>query len=969
MPDEELPSLVTRFKADLTDLETGIASGEVMIRQFRNEAARGLSGTGGIGQSLAREMGDAAAQSETFWSDAFTRVEHDAVDTGRAAGRAFTQGMDEEIIHAGDLTQRTLDSALGPNSGVRAGLGRMGRDTANELMRQIEAGELELGPPDFMLPDGTWASQLKKNAAKSGAQAGAALAGGMSPLVISGLATAATIGPGLILGPIAAALLGIGALVTKGNADLRGSYRQLGQDAKAAVDQATEPLIPALQASLNVLDQGVGKIGPELKGTFASIAPDATSITGGLVSLVSNTLPGLETGLKDVAPYAHTIAQDFGGLGNGLGGFFAGLGQGMGGATTGFTALMTTVEHLLPDVGRIVGDLSNGLGPALHDIEIVAVPAANALADVADALPPGVIRGAADAIGVLYGAFKIGTLTSAIEKGTTFTQWLGLAKTESKAAATEITAVGAAEETTAAKTGLMATAGAAGTKAFAGLGTAADLATGPLGLILAGTGLLGDELGKLAGVGEHLTVDLGEFTSELQAAAGGSYFAQQQVNALAGSIDFMQATTGHGAGALGQMDDALVKLQETNPAQAAADYQALADAFSKDGKSAADVAGMLPQYTQAVKDASLASGQLGTGLTQQQAVLAKLQTALAAPANSFDTLSGALTGATLKAQQNAQQSATSTLAALGFADGESTLATQLNITLQAFTNDSTAAGGYKTALDALYGKYQSYSDAQATFTTDLDKASKGLKSSKDGFDTSTTAGAANYTLMSQLATANENRAEALLTETGNQQQANTELQNGALAIDAMAKKAGFTKGQIDALNIALYGTKNIGDISVPISADTSGVYAAVDKVINWIDAQSAYVQVHASSGGLPGGRAYLDGGGWVTAPQGAPQDAVVHGGEYMLSADMLAGTQPVDQRVLAALRAGMPGAGSAPGAPSYAPAGGGEPSITVIAPVYLDGQLVGRGVTRGARAETQNFVRRNGQTGFTGVMR
>jgi hypothetical protein len=50
-------------------------------------------------------------------------------------------------------------------------------------------------------------------------------------------------------------------------------------------------------------------------------------------------------------------------------------------------------------------------------------------------------------------------------------------------------------------------------------------------------------------------------------------------------------------------------------------------------------------------------------------------------------------------------------------------------------------------------------------------------------------------------------------------------------------------------------------------------------------------------------------GGWIAGPDGAPIMALNHGGEYMLSRSMLAGRQPIDPRVRAAV-AGSGGGGS-----------------------------------------------------------
>jgi hypothetical protein len=46
-----------------------------------------------------------------------------------------------------------------------------------------------------------------------------------------------------------------------------------------------------------------------------------------------------------------------------------------------------------------------------------------------------------------------------------------------------------------------------------------------------------------------------------------------------------------------------------------------------------------------------------------------------------------------------------------------------------------------------------------------------------------------------------------------------------------------------------------------------------------------------------------DVGGWTRAALGQPENAVVHGGEYVLSVDMLAGRTQIDPGVVAALAA------------------------------------------------------------------
>lgn len=607
--------------------------------------------------------------------------------------------------------------------------------------------------------------------------------GAISPLLIGAFAAAASAGPGLILAATATAVLGAGVLITRGNAALVPSYQQLGKDASDAITQATSPLISDLHTSINILDQGIPQLGGELKAAFAAAAPDAEDITRGLLSAADNAIPGITAGLKAIAPYSHEIAVDLGKLGSGVGGLFSGLASGAGGGMQGFSAIIDTASRLLTTVGQVTGSLANGLGPALHDVDTVAGPLVTVLGDVATALPPGMIRGTADAVAFLFAAFQVGKLAGITQEGQSFLQFLGLAKTESEAAAgatatlgaaqaataVETEAAGAAQEAVAVKAGLMTTATYAGVTAMEGLGSAASAATGPFGLLAAALLIAQNEITKYTGI---------------------------QLNPIGAYKQWDQAEHSH---------------------------------ITVMGEAAA-----------ATKDSAVAITQFAKDLT--------------AGKQSVDQLSSSLSTAASRASDNAQKTAAATLAALGARDGQNQLNLALDGTLIAYQQDSTEAGAYATSLDALFGKYQSYSAAQATFTTDLDNTAKQLTSGKDAMNLNTAAGAANFTALSNLSTANRNVAETLLKQTGNQDQANQSLQHGAIAIDNLAKGAGFTKDQIDALNVALYGTKNIGDLKVSIGANTSPALTQLNGLLQRIDSSSGTVQIYAQ-GGFAGGRA------------------------------------------------------------------------------------------------------------------
>jgi hypothetical protein len=117
-----------------------------------------------------------------------------------------------------------------------------------------------------------------------------------------------------------------------------------------------------------------------------------------------------------------------------------------------------------------------------------------------------------------------------------------------------------------------------------------------------------------------------------------------------------------------------------------------------------------------------------------------------------------------------------------------------------------------------------------------------------------------------------------------------------------------------------------------------GVWSVIRPIINAISGaintiSSGLGKVQGIAGSVVSGvghfLSHFDNGGFVPGAKGAAQLAVVHGGEYVVSNDMLAGRAPVDNRVLAGVLA-VGGGGSGVGGGSNvsalavgAPSGGG----------------------------------------------
>jgi len=811
----------------------------------------------------------------------------------------------------GDVTD--LEAALGRGevaveafhkkvSGLGGGSGGVGEEIGRDIGDGIGDGLSKELPKSTEKPLDDFDDKVRTRT-KSTAQAAS---GGMSPLLLAAFTAAATLGPAAILAGVATAGVGISALIAKSNQDVSQSYAKLGADIGTTLQGAVTPVIPAIQTAVEVLDAGLNTVGPEIESLFAAVPPDAVDIAHGLTGLAEEALPGITTGMREIQPLVSHVADDMGWLGAGIGGFVSALGSGPGlqGAISGFDALFQLVEHLLPDLGQITNTVAGGLGPAFHGLVDVIDPTLDAATKLISTLSPGEIQAITGAVTGLFLAFKVAGSAQILNEGASFLGFLKGGAVNSEALADK--------------------SGLAG-KALGGMGTAATALTGPLGLVLGTVALLGPELGNLAGGGVHVTGSVGDMAAALSQAASGSADAQDKLNQYVDALLFAGDATGHTGAAFNQLDQALVQLMQSDPQQAAIEFDQISEALIKQHKSASDVAGLLPQYSKAVADASA-------------------QTKLAS--TTTDQLSSALTKAGNAAVASAQQTAQQTLAALGARDGQNDLNVQLDESITAYETASGQASAYKVTLDALYGKYQSYSQAEATFTTDLDNASKSLTKGKDAINLNTAAGAANFTLLSGLATANENVAESLLKQTGSQDQANKSLQDGALKIDALAKSVGFTDPQIQQLNKDLYGTASIKDIHVTVGADTATAWSQVKQLIAGIDEQVGSVTIveNVTGGGIaahgPEARA---GGGPVRAGEtywvgetGRPELFTAGADGYITPMDLL---RPA----------------------TAAPSGGGGGGWAPVVNVYIDGRLV----TAGVRSDSQQYKTRNAQTGLT----
>lgn len=416
-----------------------------------------------------------------------------------------------------------------------------------------------------------------------------------------------------------------------------------------------------------------------------------------------------------------------------------------------------------------------------------------------------------------------------------------------------------------------------------------------ISLILVGAGLLGNELGKLAGVGDHTSINIDQFTSTLLDAANGSSTAQAQVTQLADAVVVMGNVTGRSLQGLKDIDSSLAQLYTSGNASAAkTEFDAITKSLEAQGLSAQDAASKFPQYNQALQDAA----------TQQKLAAASAKDAGTAVGGTADPLNQAAA------------------AAQGTADA-------VNAVSDAFTTLS----GNITASTAIDG-----------FKKDLLSVTDELKKNGTSLGDDTLAGLANRDAFRNAADEILKYRDAQIKNGESTDQANQDAANQAAQLIKVWEQLGANKDQVEAY------AKDLGlvpkDLYTQVGLDTGPAVQQLNGLLQAINSSSGTVQVYASPTNPGGGKAYgFADGGFVPGSKGQAQWAIVHGGEFVISNDMLAGSASV---------------------PSI-PAGGRGAGTVVHVDLYLDGKkLSGSQRTQVLRYDLRNSRNNLSLSGFGG---
>lgn len=377
---------------------------------------------------------------------------------------------------------------------------------------------------------------------------GGALLGG-GPLV-----DAAAIGTGVLF------LTAMGATIQRGNAGLQAGWAKLKDDATTAAQAASQGIVVPLGQAMDQLDGMISREAPLIKKLFDDAGADVPILVQGVDNFVTNSLPGLESGLVNSQQVMSATAGVAGDLGQAVGEIGASFGQNSSPAVTGLKALGSVVIEVGHDVSELIGfttRLGSGALPTLASGFNGLLGGAGAVLHVLEPIAP--LLGSITAYGVeAWGSFKLADLAT--------TGVNNLSKSLNSAAA-GLTGMGTKlldSKAGSSIAGQAMAAAAGGAATFAG--KAASLAenlAGPLGLAL---GLVSGGLmlfGQNSEEASRKAQEQAQFTQDLSNAlkqSGGAFDANVQstiANQLA--TDSNAATLEKYGVAVGDMEQKLLQ--------------------------------------------------------------------------------------------------------------------------------------------------------------------------------------------------------------------------------------------------------------------------------------------------------------------------------------------------------------------------------------------------------------------------
>lgn len=177
---------------------------------------------------------------------------------------------------------------------------------------------------------------------------------GLLPGVAAASATASALAMGAVVGGFAA----IAVAAQKNNAKVKDSFKGLWSDVKDQTQALTAPMVPYLAGVATQIEYGFKKIKPELATVFKVIGPQVESLTGGVLKLAQNAMPGLTVAALNSGKAIDGLDLLLGHVGSGVGDLFTNIAYGSADAGKGAELLGVVLQKVLGVLGVLIAQFS-----------------------------------------------------------------------------------------------------------------------------------------------------------------------------------------------------------------------------------------------------------------------------------------------------------------------------------------------------------------------------------------------------------------------------------------------------------------------------------------------------------------------------------------------------------------------------------------------------------------------------------
>lgn len=253
-------------------------------------------------------------------------------DSGKKAGEEFSKGLGAEVDKGNKKVHEKTKAETGSWKKTFAKIGMEGGE-------QLSFGMLKSSPA----------------IAPVGAALGGVLLSAMSGAVMAG----ATVGA-----------IGLGAVLLKEEPAVRQAASHLMSSVGETMTDAAKPLAKPFIMSMRNIETELGKMGPLFGTTFKNAAPSVNILSDGLMGLVKNVMPGLNTAIDRSGPVVRALGGAMDSLGDAASDALMSMSEDAEGAATSIDAISTSVNFLVRQLGAGAGDMNKLMSEIKEEAEI-----------------------------------------------------------------------------------------------------------------------------------------------------------------------------------------------------------------------------------------------------------------------------------------------------------------------------------------------------------------------------------------------------------------------------------------------------------------------------------------------------------------------------------------------------------------------------------------------------------------------